>query len=342
MRNPNGAGSVYRLKGKRRRPWIARVSTMIDGHQVFQTIGYGATKTEALELLAKHKVNPISPKADITFGELYQEWAAAKYPTISKSTQGGYEISWRYLSRWEDIKVADIRTPHIQQAIDACYAEGKSKSMLTKLRTTAAVLLKYAMQNDIIDKNYAEFVQMPKMSKPKKQRFTDLEIKKLWKLQGEPWVDTALMLIYTGFRLNELLGLTKFNVNLEQRIFQGAGLKTDAGKNRTVPILDEIFPIVQRRYSQCQNYLIETAEGGKVNSDWYRKAIYYPIIERAEISRLSPHCCRHTFISILAEKKVPNTIIQAIVGHASFSTTADNYVHHTPEALREAISGIKF
>lgn len=73
MRNPNGYGSVFRLKGRRRRPWIARVTTgwTDEGKQLTQTVGYFATKQEGMDALAIHRISPVSPRTNVTLTELY-------------------------------------------------------------------------------------------------------------------------------------------------------------------------------------------------------------------------------------------------------------------------------
>jgi hypothetical protein len=79
MRNPNGFGTVYKLPGRRRRPWVARVTTgwttaiakkgKRAGQEVQrqnrQIIGCYATKQEALDALALHRVGqqPLAPIA---------------------------------------------------------------------------------------------------------------------------------------------------------------------------------------------------------------------------------------------------------------------------------------
>lgn len=343
IKNPNGHGTIYKLSGKRRKPWVAQVTTgwTEDGKQIRQTIGYYATKREGMDALTMHRISPVSPKASITLGELYEEWSRAKYEKIGASTKRNYLVSWSYLSRLEKVPVKDLRAGHIQQAIDAAQTDGKSKSTIEKIKAVAVMLGNYAVQNDVVSKNYAQFTEMPKMEKKKKDRFTDIEVKKIAQVD-DPWTDSVMILLYSGMRLNEFLGLTRFNVDIKKRVFTGAGLKTDAGKNRVIPILDEIFPLVERRYSQGNNYLIATEDGKRVNSDWYRKRVYYSILEKAGVSKLSPHCCRHTFASKLSEMGVPPTTIQYILGHASFSTTADNYVHPTTDQLLAAVGNIKY
>ena len=54
MKNENGSGSVYKLKGKRRKPWVACVTIGYEGgKQKRKVLGTFLTKKEAqIELLA--------------------------------------------------------------------------------------------------------------------------------------------------------------------------------------------------------------------------------------------------------------------------------------------------
>jgi site-specific recombinase XerD len=55
------------------------------------------------------------------------------------------------------------------------------------------------------------------------------------------------------------------------------------------------------------------------------------------VRRLSPHCCRHTFISNLEREGVPMEQIARIVGHSKVDTT-DGYLHVSNETLEKAVS----
>lgn len=60
-------------------------------------------------------------------------------------------------------------------------------------------------------------------------------------MKEDKWYQIALMLIYTGVRIGELLELEKKNVNLEEQYFDITKSKTDSGVRR-VPIADCILP----------------------------------------------------------------------------------------------------
>lgn len=345
LKNPNGFGTVYKLPGRRRRPWIARVTTgwqIVDGkpRQIYQPIGYFEEKKQAMDALVLHRINPISPKAEISLRELYEEWSDGKYEYISKSTVDSYKAAWKHLSKFGNVKFKELRTAHLQSVIDNCHKAKMSRSTLEKIKVVATMLYSYAMQNDIVNKNYAEFLNLPKAEKEEKEIFTDLEIQKLEKAEVTPWVDTILILIYTGMRINELLGLTKFGVDMENQVITG-GLKTDAGKNRAIPIHPKILKHIKRWYDHGGDYLICDENGKRITDKKYREKYYYPTLKQLEVRELNPHCCRHTFASLMRRAGADTLAIQRLMGHSKYSFTADTYTHTDIEELKSAIILIK-
>ena len=375
MRNANGAGTCYRLKGNRRKPYIARafvcweeidrvvkdkvtkepiksevtgeVITKKDLRPVYQTIGYFESRQEGLEALVLHKHNPVSPKADMTLKDMYDEWSKIKYRTdkkrkgISKATENNYRAAWKYMKKFERVKFKEMRSGHWQEIIDKCEDAGKSDSTIKKIKTLAVMLCSYALQNDIVDKNYAEFVAMPRTDKSEKERFTDLEVKQIeTAAKKDEWTSTVLILIYTGMRISELLGLTRFNVDMDKQVITG-GIKTDAGKDRVIPIHPKILEHVRSWYSKNGERLICEGENGKrVLVKRYREKFYYPALEATKVRKLTPHKCRHTFCSMLAEAGADTLAIQRLAGHADYGFTANEYTHPEIETLRKAINQI--
>ncbi len=339
LKRPNGHGGVYKLSGRRRRPWIARITTgwSDEGKQFYQTIGYFETETEAKDALLLQKINPISPKANITLGELYTEWSDNKFKRISKSTADNYKAAWNYLPVYENEKFKELRKAHFQKVIDD--NENMSRSTLEKIKALSTMLYKHAIENDICDKNYAEFIDLPKSENEEKKIFTDIEIKKMFDNSNFEWVDTILILIYTGMRISEFLGLTKFNVDLTQGIITG-GVKTEAGRNRIIPIHEKIMPFIQKWYSKNGDRLICDKDGKRILPRYYRERLYSPTLARLEISQHNPHSCRHTFASLMKKAGADNLYTQRIIGHSNYATTANIYTHTDIDQLKKAINRI--
>ena len=98
MRNPNGYGCVYKLSGKRRKPFAARVTidwTLKDGQQTatqkYKSLGTFATRAEALSALAAYHDDPHAIPGSITFAQLYDRWSDLKFTKISDSTIKSYK-----------------------------------------------------------------------------------------------------------------------------------------------------------------------------------------------------------------------------------------------------------
>ena len=65
MRLPNGYGSVFKLSGNRRNPWVARKTVgWTDNHEKrtsypkYKAIGYYPTRKAAMEALVEYNKNP--------------------------------------------------------------------------------------------------------------------------------------------------------------------------------------------------------------------------------------------------------------------------------------------
>lgn len=140
-------------------------------------------------------------------------------------------------------------------------------------------------------------------------------------------------------RISELLNLTKFDVDIKKRIITG-GVKTDAGKNRAIPINPKVYKYIKKWYNKGNNYLIFNAKGEKMTAKNYREDRYYPVLEKLGIRKLTPHCTRHTFASLMAKAGANTKAIQEIIGHEDYAFTANEYTHPDIEELKKAINMI--
>lgn len=338
---------MYKLPGKRRRPYIAIVTTgwVKDGdkvRQIREPIGYYATYSEALQALSEYRKNPISrDQRDVTLKEIYDRWSESEYKKLAPGGVSAYKAVWKRFEKIKDSPIRLIKTSHLQEIINGMIDEGLSRSSMEKAKTLAGILFEVAVNDDIIDRNYARAIKLPPARKPKRETFTDLEIRKVEKMaaDGDIWAGTVMILIYTGMRIGELVTLTRFNVDIEHWVLRG-GIKTDAGRDRIVPVHSKIQPYVRYWYESNGPRLIHK-DGKPISVDYYRKHLFYPALERAGIERkLTPHCTRHTFATLLDRAKVNTKHIQELIGHSSYAVTADVYTHPRIEELRAAIEAI--
>ena len=328
VRNPNGFGTIVYLGDNLRRPWAIRVTDKwVNGKQKRRYIGYYALEREARNALDNYNRSP-TIRSNATFKELYDEWSAGQFKRISKQTVDNYRAAFIHLAPLHKLKFCEIRAAQMQAVIDSL---DRSRSTKEKVRLLCNQLYKFAMENDIVHKNYAEFIKLNKEEKTAKKIFTDIEIKKLFDNDGVDWVDSILVMIYTGMRIQEMLNLTRFDIDLENMMIRG-GIKTDAGKDRVIPI-----------HPKIQKYIIERCKSDRLfplKQSHYREGIYYPILEQLGIEKKSPHSCRHTFATLLARAKVDTLAIEQLMGHTDYAFTANVYTHTDVDFLTNAIQNI--
>lgn len=340
MRNPNGYGSVYKQKGNRRKPWVARKTkdwklTEDRVVQKYITIGYYETREQAMQALALYNANPYSIETSkLTFKEVYEKYKEVKFNKISQSNINGYNLGFKYAKSLHDKTFIEIKTIHLQKAIDTCKLSHGSKR---KIKVLFNQLYKFAMQNDIIQKDYSAYIELKKDDKESSRKpFSQEEINRLFELEREiEFIDTILIMIYTGMRIGELLLIETKDIDIPNRIMKG-GIKTEAGKNRAIPLNKKIIPFIEKRLNKNNKYLIVNAKGGKMKYDNYYKERFIPIMEQLGMKH-KPHDCRHTFATLMSNSEANEVSIRKIIGHSSYITTEKIYTHKDIEELKKAI-----
>ena len=199
-------------------------------------------------------------------------------------------------------------------------------------------LYDYALRYEIVDKNYSALITLGKKETiVQRKPYTDEEISKLWKYKELPNVDTVLIMIYSGFRIGELLTLRNLDIDLENRTIKG-GIKTDAGKNRIVPINLKILPLIKARMSPKNEYLIVDEQNKRILYEKYLY-IYRKLMKQLGLKH-TIHDCRHTFATLLSNADANKVSIAKIIGHNNYDITEKIYTHKDIEELKKAIDSI--
>lgn len=348
MKLANGYGNISKLTGNRRRPWRVRLTVGWDidsstnkAKQLYKTIGYFKTQAEAIKALSDYHTNPYSLDSNITFKELYDKWSQEKFDNISRSNVNGYKASYAVCGSLYNMPFVQIRKNHLQSVVDSC---GKNYPTLRKLKVLFNQLYKYAIENDICQKDYSQFVDIVKHKEKsisnKHKMFSESEINLLWEnVSRNEYLQIILIMIYSGVRISELLDLKKDNVYLSEGYFDIIASKTEAGI-RKVPIANKIIPFIENWLSKDCEYLICTPANKHITYKNYIDAYWAPLINELNMNHL-PHDTRHTTISLLAQAGVSQTIIKMIVGHSgAMSLTEKVYTHFEIQQLIDAINKI--
>lgn len=349
FRNPNGYGSVKKLGGKRRRPFAVYVTTgwdMVDGkaRQIQKPIGYYATRSEAMIAIAEYNKNPFDlDKRNTTFGQIYEILLKDKFDKMKPSARYSYVAAYNKCEEIKNIRMFEMKKAHMQKILDD--NAGFSKSTLMNLIKLFHAVYKFALENDICEKDYSNFVTAESEKETgAKTPFSREEIETLWNNQGWIWkpdnpsktsgmnyMDLPLIHIYTGMRSMELFHLKKSDVHLDERWIEVRGTKSKSAK-RIVPIHKKIIPLIEARMKNADDYLFPTSTGVPFNNNTYATMFFKPMCEQFAMNH-TPHECRHTFATFANASALNKVLLKKIIGHSAGDLTEDTYTHAFIEDL---------
>lgn len=347
MKRANGTGSIVKLSGKRRRPYAVKVSGRDEhGHTVQKILGYHATSRDAQAALDNYNKERAAgrgiliTKMDATLQSVFDGWSTRAYKKLKQNSIYSHNAAWNNrVSRFANLKMRDITLDDWQSILDEDEDNGKSQSLINNDAVLIKALCAYAMERDIIGKDYSAFLDIPSVDPIKaKGAFNDFQMAQLERMasDGVQWADTVLMMCYTGFRISEFLGLTPLSYDWKNGCLQG-GIKTEAGKNRIVPVHSKIAPYLNQWIKKGGFTIICHDDGSPIDGAWYRVGPFKSIMQEIGAEEATPHWCRHTFATRLHAAEVDELTIKWLMGHSAKKDVTAGYTHPTLDVLKPAI-----
>lgn len=341
MRKPNGYGSIKKLSGNRRRPFVFVVS--MDGRQ--KPIEYFATQVEAEIFQADYNklhFHRSLPSHQVTLAELYYRWLPAHTTNTnpSQSTLNSYSNSFKHLVPLHYEPIQNLKYADYQKILDSMRKSGLSYSSLKKVRSLISLLEKYAVKIELINKCYAPLLSIGKNKAVRTHHpFSRQKINLLWVHCDEPGVDTVLILLYTGMRVGEMLALQKTDVNIRQRFIRITKSKTVSGI-RVIPIHPRILPLIIARMDSPGTTLLSDTNGNPYDYSRYCQ-LWGNVMHSIKANGHTTHDCRHTVATLLDNAGANETAKRRILGHAGGDVTERVYTHKGLRQLRKCIELLK-
>lgn len=365
IKRENGSGSVYKRSDLKRRPWVAVAPAKLglDDNDKLRAsravIGHYATAAEARAILAEYLQNP-TEKINITLEQLHEEWLPIGYKNISADLKNNYNSCWYklrplYKRRFRDIRTGDMQaiidyydSDHVKEGVGGKPLFDKennpvmrgplSFSSLSKIKALLTLMYGYALQNDIVGKNYASFVVLPEPGAAKKDRFTDLELQQIKNAIGKvPMADIIYVMCNTGHRIGEFLTLTVNDVVYHgDHLLLSGGNKTDAGARKVVPVNSSVRPIVEDWINRGGDTIICRDDGRPWTTDRFREKFKNCLAEIG-VRVLTPHATRRTFSTRLSAAGTSKEDIIALMGHTDFEVDIKHYINQEAETLIKAV-----
>ena len=359
----NGTGCAY--WDPVHRYWIAQV--IVDWRvtaedkplvPVKKTKGGFKTRDKALQYCPILKAEHNGPTAsDMTLQQIYETWEPWYSPRVDASTMNGYRAAYNWFKQLHGLRIVDISADQLQKCMDDCP---KGKRTHQNMKVVAGLLWKYAKSKHIVSQVESETLYTGRGQSKKREALTDIEVEKIRKAIGKyRYAEYIYCLCYLGYRPGEMLELRKDQViEHKGRLFLIEGKKTDAGRNRTVPVHQKIEDIVRDRlmvpgtelvFPQYQfgrvskKHPVALFEGFKEMSDnYFREMAFKPIMASLGIAEGKvPYGARHTFSNKLKDAEGNDIDKAALMGHSDYTFTQTKYQSTSLDELAAVMDSVK-
>lgn len=354
-RRCNGEGMIRKRTDGR---WESRIMVGYkdDGKPAYKSL-YGKTRTEAREKLKQFQ-STLPPGFNAYHNYTFTEWADLWFEnhkdSVAPTTQEHYKYTLHVLKEhFDEKKIRDIKPYDIEAFFRNLRDAGYSRSRMAHCSSMLYQIFHKAEANDFIVKNPVRFADKPRYTGPVKRReaFTAEEVQLLLKNLPMDRIGLSIrLLLGTGMRTQELLALEPCHIAEDGSVIKirqaikmvkgtvAVGAPKSRNSYRDIPVPPNIrWCAVQLRNTDHKYIWEEGKKDSPCNPSFFRKQFRDALRSVKGVRILTPHSCRHTYVSQLQALSVDLQTIQSIVGHADMSMTL-HYLHVQESIRQEAVS----
>lgn len=354
-RRSNGEGTLRRRKDGR---WEMTIMTGYrdDGKPKTKSF-YGKSQKEVKEKVKKYQEDVsagLIVDADYRFREWADIWFDHHKHSISPTTQESYSYTLRFLKdAFGDRRIAEIKAFDIEAFLTKIRNEGASDSRISQSRGMLYQIFDKAEANDFIRKNPVRFAGKMKKKGPVKEKdsFTAEEIRILMEALPDDRIGWSIrLLLGTGMRTQEILALEPRHIepdgsyiHIRQAInmVKGTPVVGDPKSKdsyRDIPVPENVrWCAINLRTTDATFIWEMRNKDHPCNPSAFRTHYKRALEAIPGVRKLSPHCCRHTYISQMQALGVDLSTIQSIAGHADVGMT-QHYLHVQESIRQDAIA----
>lgn len=351
----NGEGTLRKRSDGR---WESRIMCghRDDGKPNIKVF-YGKTQKEVKEKVRafqEAQSSGIEAGTTYTFGTWADIWFESHKDSVTATTQENYRYTLRILKdNLGQRKLADIRPFDVEQLLKSLRREGRSDSCLAQCRGMLYQIFHKAEANDLVRKNPVRFADKMRSREPvkRKEAFSAEEVNLLMeKLPKDRMGLSIRLLLGTGMRTQELLALEPRHIAEDGSVIQirqainmvkgtvTVGQPKSKDSYRDVPVPPNLRWCAVRLRNTNLKYIWEAGKKDQpCNPSYFRDKFKAAISEIEGVRVLTPHSCRHTYVSQLQALGVDLPTIQSIVGHADVDMTR-HYLHVQDSIRQDAIN----
>jgi integrase len=343
----------------------------LDGKRQRRTV-YAATQTQlrrdVADLRAQHG-GTVAQRSPDTLASYMARWLAESVkPNRSAKTYEAHETCWRLHAGpvLGAVRLDKLRPEHVANLYAVLRAKGRSSDAVHRVARIMNTALESAIKSGACpNRNPFQQVQRPRHRAQEKTALTHDEVERLLKAAQE--IDDRfsglwILLVLTGLRIGEALGLTWADVSLENATVSVlhsvgevngvvvVGPPKTKGSRRRVDLGHLAVQALRRRLSSATtegfadkgDFVFPSASDKAMSQRNLRRRSLIPILDRAHLPQdTTPHSLRHTHASIAMTAGLSPKIVAARLGHTTTRMTMDIYSHLTSLDGERAASTIE-
>ena len=355
-------------EGKLLSPLIVWNNTLVDGHSRYAILQkhpeiYFSTmplrfenREEAIAWICRNQLGRrnLSPEQKrYLLGKQYEaEKKAAKiFRGIAPTTQESYKYCLKMLKEgFYHRPLTVIRPIDIENFLKGMRRDGRSDSYISKARGMLYQIFQKAEANDLVRRNPVRLAEKMRASgtAKRKEAFTTAEVAHLMKVLPDDRMGLSIrLLLGTGMRMQELLALepqfieedgSVIHIRQAVKVVKGTvsiGSPKSKDSIRDIPVPLNVRKCAIKLRDTTDQFIWESPKTGlPCNPTHFRDVFRKSLEEAGDVRLLTPHSCRHTYVSQMQALGVDIQTIQSIVGHADTEMT-EHYLH-VQESIRQS------
>lgn len=299
---------------------------------------------------------------DVTFYEWSERWYANYEDQVEASTYCNYKYTLRILqAEFGERKLTEILPLEIENFLKGMKGK-RSQSQITKCRSMLIQIYDDADANGVVLRNPARKAKTAKKKrkaglpasalKLKKDAFSEEEVEIILREHPDDLMGNSIcLMIGTGIREQEIVALSAEDVEEDGSMLTiNKAVQTVNGRSvlgppksensaRMVPVPEDYrkYAVFLREHGSAPFLWTRTKQNALYSLRAFQRSYYKTLETMDGVRHLSPHCCRHTYITRLQAKGIPMETIARLAGHSKIETT-DKYLHTSIDVLSSAVA----
>jgi integrase len=324
-------------------------------------------KDEMHRILVELEQTQAKYSKEIPFVEWLNKWMDEKELNITKNTATSYRWTLtKYIVPYFaplKLNLTQVTTQHLQGYYTSKQREGLSPSTIKKQSVILHSALKSAYQRDLIPRNPADKVELPRQAKQDKfkgKAYTAEQAHVLLTAMADDVLYPAILLaLFYGLRRSEVCGLrwqdidfdaetmTICNTRTQVKVVREQERTKSAASRRTLALIDSTIPTLRTiRKEQLERRMLMGSEyhindyvcvwpDGRPLLPESVTHHFRDFLIKNNLPLIRFHDLRHTAGSLLLESGASIKQVQEFMGHEQASTTLDVYAHTSPESRKD-------